>query len=38
MLCISNNPNHIVCSRAVPVIRHIQISAVRQMDMSYYVG
>lgn len=37
MLCISHNPNHTVCSRAVPIIRYIQISAVRHMDMSYYV-
>ena len=38
MLSISNNPKHIVCSRAVHIIRYIQISAARHMDMSYYVG
>lgn len=38
MLCISNNPNHTVCSRVVPIIRYIQISAVRHRDISYYVG
>ena len=32
MLCISNNPIHPVCSRAVPIIKYIQITAIRHMD------